>query len=265
MKTIAFAKRNIMEMIRDPLIYIFCISFPGIMIVLFSMINHYSGNTTKQFEFKSLIPGILVFSYTFVMLLMSLLVSNDRKTSLLKRLYISTMKPINFILGYVMPGALVGIIQSIFCVLLGYIISLILKAEYFSFIKSFYLILSQLPMLIICIFLGIFIGSIFNEKSAPGITSIFISLSGIFGGCWMPIDTMGDFEKFCQIFPFYPSVYWGRIIAEAEHTPLDITNSQIIKYEFDSVAQLGFIPVGIFFIASILLAYLVFKRQMTYR
>lgn len=114
MKTIAFAKRNIMEMIRDPLIYIFCISFPGIMIVLFSMINHYSGNTTMQFEFKSLIPGILVFSYTFVMLLMSLLVSNDRKTSLLKRLYISTMKPINFILGYVMPGALVGIIQSIF-------------------------------------------------------------------------------------------------------------------------------------------------------
>ncbi len=88
MKTISFAKRNIMEMIRDPLIYIFCISFPGIMIVLFSMINHYSGNTTMQFEFKSLIPGILVFSYTFVMLLMSLLVSNDRKTSLLKRLYI---------------------------------------------------------------------------------------------------------------------------------------------------------------------------------
>ena len=117
------------------------------------------------------------------------------------------------------------------------------------------LIIAQLPILITNIFLGILFGTIFNDKSAPGICSVFISLAGILGGCWMPIETMGAFELFCRFLPFYPSVYIGRIITNS-------TNALGTQYIFNSVASLGLIPIFIFMIASIILTIFAFKKNM---
>ena len=117
------------------------------------------------------------------------------------------------------------------------------------------LVISQLPILIINIFLGILFGSILNDKSAPGICSIFISISGILGGCWMPIETMGGFETFCRFLPFYPSVYIGRIITNS-------TNALGLTYTFNSIATLGLIPIFILMFASIILTIVVFKKNM---
>ena len=117
------------------------------------------------------------------------------------------------------------------------------------------LIIAQLPILITNIFLGILFGTIFNDKSAPGICSVFISLAGILGGCWMPIETMGAFESFCRFLPFYPSVYIGRIITKA-------TNALGILYTFDSVAIWGLIPIFIFMISSIILTIFAFKKNI---
>jgi ABC-2 type transport system permease protein len=117
------------------------------------------------------------------------------------------------------------------------------------------LIIAQLPILITNIFLGVLFGTIFNDKSAPGICSVFISLAGILGGCWMPLETMGAFESFCIFLPFYPSVYIGRIITKA-------TNALGILYTFDSVANWGLIPIFIFMISSIILTIFAFKKNM---
>ena len=40
-KALLFTKRNLIEMIRDPMVYIFCVGFPLVMMLLFSIINHY--------------------------------------------------------------------------------------------------------------------------------------------------------------------------------------------------------------------------------
>ena len=253
-------KRNIKEMIRDPLIYIFCICFPAVMLILFSVINSQSGEHTPVFASRSLVPGILVFSYTFVMLLMSLLISKDRKTSLLKRLYISPLKTKDFIFGYAFPAFLTGIVQSVFCILLGYLLSLITKDSYFSFLESLLLIVSELPILLFCVFMGIFIGSLFNDKSAPAITSVFISLGGVLGGCWMPLDTMSGFETFCRFLPFYPAVYIGRIIVKASHTPLDASVSPSL-YGFDDIAKYGILAICVYLGISIALAFVFFEQQ----
>lgn len=79
-------------MTRDPVIYIFCLAFPVAMLALFAVINHYSGGKSPVFEFPSLIPGAITFSYSFIMLTQCLLVSKDKTTSLLKRLYTSPIK-----------------------------------------------------------------------------------------------------------------------------------------------------------------------------
>ena len=214
-KIINFFKRNLKEVLRDPIIYIFCLGFPVVMFLLFFVINKFTNGNTPTFEIYSLLPGIIVFSFSFVMLTLALSVSKDRETFFLKRLYSSPMKSYHFILGYFLVGLFIGLLQSLVCVVASIIIALVTRVDLISVGSILLLILSQLPMLVVNICLGILLGTIFNDKTAPGICSVSISLSGILGGCWMPVETMGGFETFCRFLPFYPSVYIGRIITGA--------------------------------------------------
>lgn len=254
-KTINFYKRNLKEILRDPIIYIFCLGFPVVMFILFYIINKFSGGHTPTFEILSLLPGIIVFSYSFVMLTLSIVVSKDKQTFFLKRLYSSPMKSYHFILGYFMVGLVIGLLQTIVCILAGFIISIISNTDFPSFANIALLIISQLPIMIINIFLGILLGTISNDKTAPGISSIFISLSGILGGCWMPIETMGGFETFSKLLPFYPSVYMGRIITGA-------TNAMGSYYSFHNFIYWGFASIVIFMLASIIFTIMAFKKSM---
>ena len=255
-RVINFSKRNLKELIRDPLIYIFCLGFPIVMLLLFYLINSYSQGNTPTFEIRALLPGIMTFSYSFVMLAMGLLVSKDRQTFFLKRLYSSPMKAHQFVLGYALVGVIVGICQTLVCAIAGLVISLLTKGETISFAQLILLGFSQMPILIINVFLGILFGTVLSDKSAPGLCSVFISASGILGGCWMPVETMGGFETFCRFLPFYPSVYIGRIITNA-------TTAFQTTYTFDAVAGLGLIPLALFLAVSVGLSFVLFKMSMT--
>lgn len=254
-KIVNFFKRNLKEVLRDPIIYVFCLGFPLVMLILFQVINKYTAGNTPMFELRSLLPAIIMFSYSFVMLTMALLVSKDRQTFFLKRLYSSPMKACHFILGYSLVGGVIGLLQTVVSILSGLIISLISGGIFLSLGQVLLLTISQMPMLIVNIFLGILFGTLFNDKAAPGICSIFISLSGVLGGCWMPIESMGGFETFCRFLPFYPSVYLGRVCAGA-------TKVADVLYTFDSIAGLGLIPIVLFMFASVILSFIIFKYSM---
>ncbi len=254
-KAINFYKRNLKEVLRDCITYIFCLGFPVVMFFLFYFINSLSSVSLAMFEVKSLLPGIIVFSFSFVMLTLAIIVSKDRQTFFLKRLYSSPMKSYHFILGYFLVGLFVGIMQIIVCIATGLIISLISNTSFISIGNVFLLIVAKLPILFTNIFLGILFGTIFNDKSAPGICSVFISLSGILGGCWMPVETMGIFETICICLPFYPSVYIGRIITNS-------TNAIGVTYSFTKVAFLGIIPIILYLLFSIIFAIIAFKKNM---
>ena len=254
-RTLNFYKRNIKEVLRDPIIYIFCLGFPIVMFLLFFIINKFTNGNTPTFEILSLTPGIIVFSYSFVMLTMAIMVSKDKQSFFLKRLYSSPMKAYHFISGYCLVGLLIGLFQTAVCILTGFIISLISNTGFMSFGSVILLIVSQFPMLVINIFLGILFGIIFNDKTAPGICSVFISLSGILGGCWMPVETMGAFETFCRFLPFYPSVYIGKIITNA-------TSALGTNYAFNNIASWGIFTIMLFMVASIVLTVIAFKNSM---
>lgn len=223
MKALLFTKRNIKEMLRDPLVYIFCVGFPIAMVLLFQIILHYTPDNSKTtiFEVKSLIPGIMVFSYSILMLMSSLLISKDKSTAFLKRLYTSPMKGKDYIIGYFIPFFVIGILQSIICIILGYIFGATSNTGFIPFYKSLLLIIEMIPIMSMNIFIGMIFGAILNDKSAPGISSVFISLSGIIGGSWMPLETMGSFEVIASCLPFYPSVYLGRVVTNATHVLTD--------------------------------------------
>lgn len=257
---ITFAKRNFIEMIRDPIIYIFCLGFPVVMIVLFNVINSFTDGNTPVFEAPSLIPGMIMFSFSFVMLLTCLLVSKDRTSAFLIRLYTSPMKISDFLIGYTLPCLVIGIAQEIICIFVGWIVSCITGGVYFGFGAAVLLAFEMLPMLLFFIFSGVFVGAVLNDKGAPGVASVFISASGILGGAWMPLDAMGGFETFCRFLPFYPSVYIGRVITGASHSITDYANPMAQAYTFDTVAKTGLIPIILFLFISLALALFFFRR-----
>ena len=254
-RIICFFKRNIKEVLRDSVIYIFCLLFPIAMLLLFNLINSFSGGHTPTFEIKSIVPGVITFSYTFITLTLSLLISKDRQTSFLKRLYSSPMKSRDFIFGYAIVGMIIGLCQTVVCILAGGIITLFRGGDFISFSETILLIVSQLPILVFCVFLGIIMGTLFNDKSAPGITSVLISASGILGGSWMPIETMGGFETFARFLPFYPSVYLGRVATGA-------TNALGVSYEFNAFSAISLLTLLIYTLVSIALSIIIFKNSM---
>lgn len=254
MKTKALVVRNFKEMLRDPIIYIFCLIFPIALITLFVIINSYIENVMPIFQLKSLIPGILVFSLSFVMLVTSIIVSKDKMTSLLRRLFVAPLKKHNFILGYFIVGFIVEIIQETITILVGFIFALIIKEEYFSFTDSLLLIVSLIPMDIFFIAFGILAGLLFSDSAAPGMSSIIITASGVLGGAWMPLDTMGGFSNFCMCLPFYPAINLGRIITGAYHTDMTL-------YTFDMNGLISIFVVLGYTIISVILVFVFFNKK----
>lgn len=257
----AFMKRNTLEMLRDPLIYVFCLAFPVVLCLLFRVINKFTGGNTPMFEAAALVPGIMMFSFSFVMLLVTLNVSKDRTSAFLIRLYTSPMRPAEYVIGYTLPCFVIGVVQEIVCVFVGWITTIAFGGEYFSFGAALLLMLEMLPILIIFIFFGVLLGSLLNDKAGPGICSVFISAAGILGGAWMPLDIMGGFETFCRFLPFYPSVYLGRVITGAVHTSTDPLVSAA-KYAFDGTAVWGLVALGIYLILSVVLSLFAFGKNM---
>ena len=109
MRILNFAKRNFKELIRDPLSIVFAILLPLSLLFIFKQINIPSEN----YELKNFTSGIIVFGFSFITLFTAMLISKDRTSSLLVRLGISPMKPIEYILGYMLAIIPITLIQKI--------------------------------------------------------------------------------------------------------------------------------------------------------
>ena len=213
MKTLVFAGRNFRELLRDPLSYIFCLGFPVIMLTVMTIINKSippEANMTI-FSIENLSSGISVFGMTFVMLFTALQISKDRCGAFLTRLYASPMKPYEFIIGYTIPIIIIAVVQCFITYTASYIISLII-GNAISISGIFISSLVLIPSEIMFIGFGLLFGSIFNDKSAPALCSILISLSCILGGIWLDVESLsGGLKKICQVLPFWHAVRTGRM------------------------------------------------------
>ncbi len=257
----AFIHRNFLEILRDPVIYVFCIGFPVVMLLLFFVIHSFTADNTPVFSMPSLVPGIIVFSLSFLMLTLALLVSKDHASAFLTRLYISPMKSWEFVLGYLIPALLVGALQIFVCLLFGAGLSLFGEDGYFTFARAILCGVQALPTLFFFAFMGIGIGTAFSEKAAPAICSVLISAAGVLSGAWMPLDAMGAFETVCQILPFYPAVILGRITTGALHSYPDQTGLALLPYTFDKDAWFAILAVALWLFAAMAFATLAFLRK----
>jgi ABC-2 type transport system permease protein len=205
-----FAGRTAREILRDPLSFVFCLGVPLIMLVaMYALFSSLAPG--GLFSLDSLTPGIAVFSGTFTMLYVTLLVSRDRTTWFLTRLYTSPMRNTDFVLGYALPGILIGLCQVVICYLTAMVTGLVTGSTDWISGRIFPAILCLLPIIVTYVFTGILFGSLFSDKAAPGLSSIVISAAGFLSGAWMPLETLASgFQAFCAALPFYPAVRSGR-------------------------------------------------------
>ncbi|MFA6830486.1 MAG: ABC transporter permease, partial [Bacilli bacterium] len=214
-RALNFAKRNLKEIIRDPLSSIFNFAFPVAMLILFFCFTF--GKTaevisaqTPMFLPNNIVPGIAVFGFSFLTLFVGMLVSKDRSTSFTSRLRISPMKPVEFFLGYAIPMFAIALIQVVIVYLLGWLFSFGLPDSSIRFnpwtLETLITFVLYIPIALFFISAGIFFGVLVNEKAIGGISSIVINLAAIMSGMFMPISMMSGFKIVCQCLPFYHMV-----------------------------------------------------------
>ncbi len=200
MKMLSFAKRTGKEILLDPLNLGFGLGFPVVLLLLLSAIQ--KSVPVSLFEIDHLTPGITVFGLSFITLFSATLISKDRSSSLLTRLYTTPMKPTDFILGYTLPVIPIAVAQTVICYLFAFILGLKVTAG------VLYAIIFIIPVSFLFIGLGLLFGSILNDKQVGGICgALLTNLCAWLSGTWFDLKLVGGtFEKIAYLLPFVHAV-----------------------------------------------------------
>jgi len=212
-RILIFARRVMLELLRDPMSWVFSIGFPVVMLVVMTLLNRSIPKEADMdlFTLPSLVPAVWVFGMSFLMLFTAQLIARDRSEAFLIRLYLSPMKTPEFLLGYLIPVSVLGILQGLLTFLCGFIISIFTGETMGSAAGILLTVLFSLPSLILFIAIGLLFGALFSERAAPGISSAVISAAGLLGGLWMDVDKMGGtWLDICCALPFYHAVKLAR-------------------------------------------------------
>ena len=208
----AFAHRVLLELVRDPLSYVFLLGFPLVMLLIMTAVNASLPPEAgmKIFELNQLTPAISVFGLTFIALFAALLLSKDRAEAFLVRLMISPMDSGDFLAGYTLPILLLALVQEIITYAAGGAIALV-TGETVSLSGSLAAILVSLPAMVLFIGQGLLIGGLLSQSAAPGLSSVIISAASLLGGIWMDVDALGgSWLRLCQALPYYHAVRLAR-------------------------------------------------------
>ncbi len=238
MRTLNFAKRNFKEIARDPLSLIFAVILPLFLLFVFQQFDI----PNESYKLENFTPGIVVFGFSFITLFTAMLISKDRTTSLLIRLGISPMKPMEYILGYMLSITPIILIQNILFFILAIGMGLSFS------INVIWAILASIIIAILFIATGIIIGSISSEKASSGISSIIVQLVCFTSGMYFPKEMLGNvFGKICEYLPF-----------ESALTILKgIMNNSLESIEARNVIIFVVYTVSVFVISVVL-----FKKKM---
>ena len=206
MRILTFSKRCAKEILRDPVNLAFGFVFPLVLLLLLSVMQ--SNIPVELFSIESLAPGIAVFGLSFMTLFSATLVAKDRESSFLQRLYTTPIKPHEFILGYMLPVIPISVGQGIVC----YVAALALGLPISWNIPL--AILVMIPISVLYISFGLFVGSLVGVKAVGGICGgLFTNLSAWLSGVWFDLSLVGGvFEGAAKLLPFVHAVELERAI-----------------------------------------------------
>lgn len=236
MKMRAFASRNSREILRDRLNVIFGLGFPLIVLLLLTLIQ--SNVPVELFELNKLTPGVAVFGLSFVSLFSATVISKDRSSSLMLRLYSSPLRPADYILGYTLPLLPISLAQSLIC----FAVAILLGLEWSVNILLSIVVL--IPAMIVFIAIGLICGTLLNDKQVGGVCgALLTNLTAWLSDIWFDVSLVGDvFEKIANALPFIHAVKAGRYAYSGEFAAIMPELWWVIGY----AAVLTLIAVAVF-------------------
>lgn len=212
MRLLTFSSRTAKEILRDPLNLFFGLGFPLVLIGLLTAIQ--VNIPVPLFELDHLTPGITVFGLSFMTLFSAVLISKDRESALLQRLYTTPLTATDFIFGYTLPILPIAIAQGVICYIGAALLGLKLG------ITVVYTLLFIIPVALFYIALGLICGSVFTSKQVGGICgALLTNLSAWLSGIWFDIDLVGGvFQKIANVLPFVHAVELERAVFNADYS-----------------------------------------------
>ena len=237
---LTLARRGAKEILRDPLNMAFGLGFPLVLILLLSIIQ--ANIPVPLFEIAHLTPGITVFGLSFMTLFSATVLSRDRGSALLARLYTTPLTAADFILGYTLPILPLAVLQCAICYLFALPFGLPLS------LGTLYAMLGILPVSLLYIAMGLLFGSILTDKQVGGVCGARLTnLSAWLSGIWFDLSLVGGvFQRIAYLLPFAHAVELERAL---------------LSCDFAAVPGHLF-PVLGYAAATLLLAILLFLRKM---
>ena len=200
MRSLVFSGRCAKEILRDPLNLAFGLGFPAVLLLLLSAIQ--ANIPVPLFEIEKLAPGVAVFGLAFMTLFSATLVSKDRSSDFVHRLYTTPMRATEFLVGYTLPMIPIALGQTLFCFLFAMIFGLKFNTG------CLLAVVLSIPVSLLFISLGLLFGSILNDKQVGGICgALLTNLTAWLSGVWFDLDLVGGvFKRIAYALPFVHAV-----------------------------------------------------------
>ena len=112
-KLSALVKRNLIEIIRDPLTAVFCVAFPIVMLVFMQVIFLQTGFVPDNFKIENYAVGICVFGYTFLSMFTAMSIAGDKNSSFIKRIEVSPVNRGTYLFSFVLSGLPIAFCQTV--------------------------------------------------------------------------------------------------------------------------------------------------------
>lgn len=138
------------------------------------------------FEPEQLAPGVSVFSLSFLALFSALLLSRDRSSALILRLYASPLTGRDFILGYLLPMLPMALAQTLVCLLAAIPLGLPVSWRILACTAV------NVPIALVNLALGMLCGTLLPEKAVGGMCgALLTNVSAWLSGIWFSLDLGG--------------------------------------------------------------------------
>lgn len=240
MKSWIYSKRNMKELLSDPISLVFTIGLPAFLLIFMTSLNKSIG-VNEAFKPENFVPSTIIFSYAFLTMFTGLLIAKDRSSSFLSRMYVSPLKAHHYIIGYMLPVLIISLVQSILLYVIGFIIGLPITIDTIISIP-FLLIIS-----ILFISFGVLFGSLLKDQQVGPISSILIQIVAFMSGMWFSLDLIGGtFKTIGYILPFAHALDMIRFVLQGNYV---------------HVLQ-PFLVVSLYVIVTTVISIMVFKKNM---
>lgn len=204
MRMTAYAQRNFKELVRDPVSLLFGVGLPVVLLVLMSFLQR--SIAVSHFRIDQFAPSMAMFSFSFISMFTSMLVSNDRTSSFLTRLFASPLTAGDYLAGYSLPLLPIALAQSVVCFVVAFFFGLPVNGNVLLSIVAL------LPIAVFFIGLGLLLGCLLANKQVGAISSIVVQVAALSSGMWFDLSLIGGaFRTVCYALPFAHAVDAARM------------------------------------------------------